>query len=806
MRYRLGLCLAAAMLLAGAKAPDLPMPSKAAISKYAKNKEGSTKGEPLAGWERALKNALLKQTPEQAADQLAPNFGMPAPLMRELVRLWLVAKVDTDIGDDKAQVAFFRKRVLALLDGSGRTELALEAATVMIGDVRFADLAQMMSSLTGCSAEDFDALMAGSQDKVHDAWIVARTADCDAWASRFVALAPDRAAAALLRISFNTSLKPGYSLPLAAWFLDKGMAHVEAADRPGLMSRLNRRYASILFSAGLSDRALALLEGLPEPLRTETLNAKLSPAMVRVDGLAVYLDGDPDTDTLKFELASAYAIRGRTREADTLFKSIEGVSAARKAFECSQHALREKARADCADRHDVDLGPLMLDHLLHDPNGDPYPLAEAMFGAGISDRTTPGIVAELRCRVFAEPQYIDICTDARRSTADWASDAMQSYERDQVADALALVDKAAPADLAAQRPGFARALAESIERNGGAVPPRDYARVTVDPAPSPFVQAPLPVAYRKKHDDARGWPKGYAALPGGHQPVRFDQRGSRVVAISLSQDLDPTGEVSSGGYWVHVSDDGGRNWQTPLYTGLAENFPYVVTPGSAMPLLDGDTLNIEVEIAELDTASITYPPVALRTRRREQNLYLRMPLAELVRDSNGDGLSDIASHRLLLDNAPVSGGTPFVLGSEAVGRCTKPPTVDQFATIALFREILRMPSRAIVESVDRPTEQLVGPWRKATASAGRPVFIEGNPRDYACLRPDRPTIVYGEADMERLKRFSPDFHGISMPRIVFNRAHDRGYAKWSTGWAGGTFRLKLVNGNWAFDTISGWIT
>jgi hypothetical protein len=86
MRYRLGLCLAATVLLAGAKAPELPVPSKAAISRYAKDKDGSTKDEPLAGWERALKNALLKQAPDQAADQLAANFSLTAPQMRELVR------------------------------------------------------------------------------------------------------------------------------------------------------------------------------------------------------------------------------------------------------------------------------------------------------------------------------------------------------------------------------------------------------------------------------------------------------------------------------------------------------------------------------------------------------------------------------------------------------------------------------------------------------------------------------------------------------------------------------------------------
>jgi hypothetical protein len=67
-------------------------------------------------------------------------------------------------------------------------------------------------------------------------------------------------------------------------------------------------------------------------------------------------------------------------------------------------------------------------------------------------------------------------------------------------------------------------------------------------------------------------------------------------------------------------------------------------------------------------------------------------------------------------------------------------------------------------------------------------------------------IVYGDADLPELQRFRPDFHAIEVPRIVFNRAHDRGYVQWSAGWAGGTFRLRLVDGRWVFDSISEWVT
>jgi hypothetical protein len=69
--------------------------------------------------------------------------------------------------------------------------------------------------------------------------------------------------------------------------------------------------------------------------------------------------------------------------------------------------------------------------------------------------------------------------------------------------------------------------------------------------------------------------------------------------------MDPNGEVSAGGYWLHLSDDGGKTWQPPLYTGLAEYFPYSVPEQSDLPMFDGKHIRLEVEEALIDTASIT---------------------------------------------------------------------------------------------------------------------------------------------------------------------------------------------------------
>jgi hypothetical protein len=248
------------------------------------------------------------------------------------------------------------------------------------------------------------------------------------------------------------------------------------------------------------------------------------------------------------------------------------------------------------------------------------------------------------------------------------------------------------------------------------------------------------------------------------------------------------------------------HWQKPLYTGLADRFPYVVAQGSQMPLLAGDTLNLAVDVAEIDTASITYPPVGLRTSRRQTGLYLEIPLADLRRDSDGDGLSDVAARHLLVDHARTDGGTPFVVGSDRGAACTASSSPEREARIAMAAKLIDPAGAAIVEPTDRPAGEIMTGWKRAGAAADQPLFLLGDPKDYACFRPSRPMIVYGKEDVAAIEHFTPDFHAVELPPIVFDRAHDRGYVAWSTGWAGGTYRLRLIKGQWVFDILRSWIS
>ena len=166
--------------------------------------------------------------------------------------------------------------------------------------------------------------------------------------------------------------------------------------------------------------------------------------------------------------------------------------------------------------------------------------------------------------------------------------------------------------------------------------------------PLPKGIVPIAMTYEQERDHREAL-RSEHDLPFPHEIVRVEARGDRVVAVGAAQDYDPVGELSRGAYWVFRSEDGGASWGPPLYTGLRITMPYVVRPRSDLPMIRRSGLRIEVEVRELDLDQITFPPLFTRTKREALGLCLDLPWELLERDSDGDGLTDLAEERLITD-------------------------------------------------------------------------------------------------------------------------------------------------------------
>lgn len=794
MRGLRNLALALAALMAGSGAASQQIETITDL-KYFSGETSHTPG-ILGAWEKALKRSVASGTLDKAADGLAAQYGLSPANMRELARLWVTGKTAYS-GLSDAQVGDLRRRYLALLAASGRKPLVLQAA------------ASALSGQSECKAADFDALMAGSSDPAGEAWLAASATDCPLWYHRYLALAPQRTTAALIRILQDGHLRPADSLPLYAWLTgEEGLARIRESDRAAVAVRLNRGFVRLLLETGLLDEAIAVSNRLPAAQRASLLSGGLPGIEAEADGLAFTMAMVDAYQGPTTDLAAAMALKGRAAEAESLLSSL-GAESKRRAFDCIIAAGGDRRRSAACGEFDFHGSGeiLMVDHLLHRASEDPYLLAESFFATNSWSAWSAASV-DLTCRVLSDPPYASICRQGRDSVISRNRGDMYPQAARDADDAAAAVESAAIPGFAMLKARYAAGLAEVARRYAGdkevAAPYRE--RPSVEPEPPPFERRRLPAGLPAA--SAAPAPRYAGALPRGYEPVRFGRSGNRVAVISVSQNYDPVGEVSRGGYWVHLSDDGGKSWRPPLYTGLAEFFPYVVQPTSALPLLNGDALDIAVDIMELDTASITYPPVGLRTRRRETGLYLHVLIAELERDSDGDGLTDIAEHHLLLDVPAGEGGTPLIVGARSGLACAS-PSPERQAIAALLETVFSLPTGGIIEPADArgPFAGIEGGWRAPSNSADRPIFILGDPADYACLRSNRLMIVYSEADVARLRRFSPDFHAVSVSKIVYNRARDRGYVVWSSGWTGGTIRLsRKPDGSWQRETISSWIS
>ena len=784
---------AAALLALSATAAPSVHPTAADVRALRDDRFQDYLDNGTAGWEADLRARLARGTPNEAAAALAARYRVGRAVMRRLVDLWIVAHARRYApGQDHAS-----------WKEPARAELRAMAAELRRSQLGVGVLAATMDAIEECQADDFAALVAGAPDRATEAYRVAAAATCEANWARALLAAPDRALPSLLRMASYGGLSLGESIAVYAWLTSPpALARVREADRSTVAALLWQRYLTALFRAGLSSRALTLLDALTPNLRAAVLSPEsIAPRSVVMDGVRLKLGSEADrspppavipTEAPIYEVAEALAEAGRMAEARRLLATLPGLDGARAVATCASRLTEKHAACAKTTPSDLPTGALVLDHLLNDPESDPYPIAELVLSGGPVGKPSPS--AAIICRVYPTTDYPGLCAQAK-NVEPTSLDA--EFAPSDAAEIRALESRA----LAAAVPNFAVIRAE-LQREAPPVQPRSFQqRATVVAEPPPFVERPITAADQVPALAAGG--ADLAPLPAGFQLVRAERQGTRAVAISVSQALDPTGEVSRGGYWVHLSSDGGRHWDRPMYTGLADRFPYVVEERAPVPLLIGDTLQLAVSVAEIDTASITYPPVALQTRRRAQGLLLTIPLAALAKDSDQDGISDLAAHHLLLDRPAAE--RPFRIGSDGSGRCG-PVTPRMLARIALLQRLIDPSGIAIVEPVDRPAATILGQTTRATAPEDHPLFLLGDPEDYACLRATRPILVYRSDQIAATARLTPDFHAFELPPIVFNRAGDRGFARWSTGWAGGTYRLRLVKQHWVFDTISSWVT
>jgi hypothetical protein len=797
---RMVICTLVCIGCAGTAAAALPTVGAKEVADFLKAvREPPVYADRATAFETELVAALtVKPDLDAASVTLAPAFALTPAQARRLGELWVVyvlydknrffsydPKYSREQQDQREKVfkAELREALLTFLRATKHAPVAVIAVAKVMSDYNY-----------DCEAANFEAIVEETDAAVE--WVVAREGDCTGfWLA--INARQKMHPAILLRMAEFGILSRAQRIAVVE-HLRRQVPALPAESRVAVDGYLARTLAYDYWDAGLVDDGLNLYESLPEKVQ-RYVHSDGVPETIVFGGHPRALDQKrpefpiPDMHAFSEQLAGALIVRGRAKEARKALS--EGASFGAKAR--SILACHLALTGECERLESRALRWLYLDLVLNRSGDDPYDLFEQSY-AGFTGWGDGGLWLEL-LRVTA--------LDARyRALVDvhgvyWNPED-SSYRRSEWEGINATFDaqiQARVAELGVIFDERRRAMGSKQFMGPEVRAPR------VAPVSLYFPEAKVPAC---KETSARArtlTPKG---LPAGFAPIRAEQRGDVLAVVSLSQNYDPAGEVSGGGYWVHLSRDGGNTWESPRYTGLAQFFPYEVLRASCLALIADDRLQVEVAVKEIDTSSITYPPVGMRYRREEAGLYLDMPLAVLSRDSDGDGLTDIAEENLLLDPRNVdSDGDgladardpfPNVRYSGKQGRADA-------AMAAVLNELGGQGLGAIIEPIRAPGDG-IGGWSAPALGAERPLFLLAKKDDFAGFTATRMVLIYSDEEATKIARGKADFNAMSLGPLVFNRAGTRGFISWNAGWAGGMFRVVKEGDTWRVEDLGGWIT
>lgn len=293
--------------------------------------------------------------------------------------------------------------------------------------------------------------------------------------------------------------------------------------------------------------------------------------------------------------------------------------------------------------------------------------------------------------------------------------------------------------------------------------------------------------------------------------VRSDTTGPAWAALTLSQDLDPAGEVTGGSYWLQLSNDRGRSWRS-IYLGLPQYQPYEVVTESHVPIVDGDKVRIAVRIRELDPNSISFPPVGLAVRRSVDGLYVERSLADLTRDSDHDGLTDLFEAAL--------GTDPQVADTDGDGLRDDVDSMPQVAATAepwepalmtrVLADTLGFDAGAIgtggpraADDTDDPLAAAIGtPSRR---SAQGVLFLVGEKAQFGGLRAPTRVVVLSPLEVSRRRQRFGVFFPVRLS-VFCNHASDACLVQWDASWVGGRLFYAKKDGVWQPPVRNGWIS
>lgn len=424
-------------------------------------------------------------------------------------------------------------------------------------------------------------------------------------------------------------------------------ARPEAQTDPLLTAWLLQERLSSLFDLRLPRTALAELSAAPPSARHLLLSGATQAVDLEVAGLPVAAA----LRDLRLDLVAAFAITGEPRRAAELLEELpEPLSIPEPGPRTGYDPQGEKARAIALDRR-------LLERLLAEtgvrapgaPLDDPFDLFLDVLGA--TDFYLPGwsLRDQVAARLAEAAGYPRIahfllaraCVRTHGSDPGWEADRLEPYgglpfavraEVAELEESLAHARASLQAELAAIPPGepWIRAPSCSLGPPLAATPSELPRGSDVEPIRGRFSTLRANGDWR---DPSRLDPPPPGLVsPDDLVPVAVLRSGNDTLILALGSGDGP---FQDDGYWIARSPDGGVSWELPHWTGLRVRGPFEVLAGSTRHRFEASRLVLEVGLAS-DGEAINLPEL-----RAGGRALLTLPVAELLRDTDGDTLTDL---------------------------------------------------------------------------------------------------------------------------------------------------------------------
>jgi hypothetical protein len=578
----------------------------------------------------------------------------------------------------------------------------------------------------------------------------------------------------------------------------ESVARSATSSRASAAARAGLAQTTLLWELelGLNEEAVARYYAYPADVR-RLLPLPMSLCMATIKECS---EAEEMGYRLADELAAALWLTGHKQDARRLLLERVADFGARRAVSAQRYLALSEAIAPAHRRED--LFPLFITGRLP---GQPKPPSDLLLlpseGWLFRVRTSSDALRRVVANRLRAAGYADMAAFLAFAHRDFAR-----FEDPVLAAAASMFAEPVRARRAYWLPRI-EAAATRVGSRGPAVSVRVPSRAL----PAWWTERPLPesLAAWGDTDTPSRAPAGTDLPVDARAILRYEDRDGERAIVYRSFDYDlrsGMGDTPGFGIWYVRTVRG--TWAAPIYLGLQQHFPYVVTAGSRLPMLDGTRLRLEVQVREVDPGK-----VVLGSRPSVGGRYLDFDLATLTLDRDKDGLTDIEEHRLGLDFANDDTDGDGV----ADGRDPLPLTAYRAAGRAVARAL----AEAMPQTFGRDWRSLANTRGSAPAIQDfiavehavdardriRARLIVGDPAMFAGVATPFRLVVYAPRDLEALNRGAAPFEParIDVFSSLDRTTHFVGWSQPLSGGGGAIVTCSTADGPCSVRTVSSWI-